>query len=347
MAQPQELLILSKAERLLAKAQNVDEVKELRNQADAVKVYAKKAKLGQKLIIEASTIKVLAERKLGQILQALPLANAAPGNQYTGPVQASEGKPILLREIGISKAESYRTKQLASLPEEIFQRYLADMKNAGKEPTTAALLRLARKQKYSATANVAPRFHQVVTLRQLVEEDAKFTTIYADPPWPYRNQSSFNAPSRPLSALTLADICNEPVSALTQENAHLHLWTTNAFLREAFTVVEAWGFTFKSCLVWVKPQLGIGNYWRVSHEFLLFGQKGNLPFADNGKRSWIASERTENGKKPPQVRSLIEQVSPPAYLELYGSEPAPNDRWVIFTPEVLSDNTEPNSQAAR
>jgi N6-adenosine-specific RNA methylase IME4 len=64
--------------------------------------------------------------------------------------------------------------------------------------------------------------------------------------------------------MTLDAIRNEPVKDLIADNAHLHLWTTNAFLSEAFDVIRAWGFRYKSCLVWIKPQLGMGNYWRVS-----------------------------------------------------------------------------------
>ena len=110
--------------------------------------------------------------------------------------------------------------------------------------------------------------------------------------------------------LELEAICAEPVSRLVAENAHLHLWTTNAFLRQAFAVMDAWGFEFKSCLVWIKPQLGMGNYWRVSHEFLLLGVRGSLPFVDKTCRSWLLHRRTRHSRKPFAVRELIERVSP-------------------------------------
>ena len=129
-------------------------------------------------------------------------------------------------------------------------------------------------------------------------------------------------------------ICAEPVSKLVADNAHLHLWTTNAFLREAFTVIEAWGFQYKSCLVWIKPQLGMGNYWRVSHEFLLLGVRGSSPFEDKTCRSWLSNRRTRHSKKPFAFRRLIEKVSPGPYLELYGREEQPQTEWTVYGNQV-------------
>src|SRR5690606_38913847 len=100
------------------------------------------------------------------------------------------------------------------------------------------------------------------------------------------------AACRHYRTMPLDEICAEPVASLAAELAHLHLWTTNGFLREAFAVIDAWGFSNKSCFVWAKSQLGTGNYWRVSHEFLLLGVRGNLPFADRSQRSWLEAART-------------------------------------------------------
>ena len=118
--------------------------------------------------------------------------------------------------------------------------------------------------------------------------------------------------------MSVEAICDEPVAQLAAVNAHLHLWTTNAFLRDAFRVIDAWGFSFKSCFVWVKDEIGMGNYWRVSHEFLLLGVRGRLRFRDRTEPSWKLCRRTVHSRKPEAVRLLIEKVSPGPYLELYG-----------------------------
>lgn len=175
----------------------------------------------------------------------------------------------------------------------------------------------------------------VSDLAELVMRGKRFSTIYADPPWPYQNQATRAATSNHYGVMTLEDIAALPVRELTTENAHLHLWTTNAFLFDARAIMEAWGFEYKSCFVWVKPQMGIGNYWRVSHEFLLFGVKGSLPFADRGQMSWRQWDRTRHSEKPYEMYQLIEKVSPGPYLELFARRQV--EGWTSWGNEIERD----------
>jgi N6-adenosine-specific RNA methylase IME4 len=174
----------------------------------------------------------------------------------------------------------------------------------------------------------------VSSLAELVEKGRKFPTIYADPPWPYENEASRAAAVNHYPTMSLRDIEAEPVRELAAENAHLHLWTTNGFLSEALELVGKWGFEFKSCLVWVKGDLGMGNYWRVSHEYLLLGVRGSLTFRDRTLPSWVQAERTVHSRKPGIVRALVERVSPGPYLELYGREELPNSAWTVYGNQV-------------
>jgi N6-adenosine-specific RNA methylase IME4 len=178
----------------------------------------------------------------------------------------------------------------------------------------------------------------VEDLRLLIAAGKRFGTVYADPPWPYGNQGTRAATSRHYKAhndLSVEDICNLPVPELTAEAAHLHLWTTNGFLFEARDVLEAWGFTYKSCFVWFKPDFGIGNYWRVGHEFMLFGMKGKAPFLDNAQQSWIFEKAGEHSVKPEKVRRIIEKTSPGPRLELFGRVEVPN--WTVWGNEIAKE----------
>ena len=179
-----------------------------------------------------------------------------------------------------------------------------------------------------------PVGESVPSLQKLVEQGRKFPTIYADPPWPYNNEASRAAAVNHYPTMSIGAICAEPVRDLVEDNAHLHLWTTNAFLHEAFDVVGAWGFRFKSCLVWVKDEIGMGNYYRVSHEFLFLGVRGQLTFRDRTVRSWLQAHRTTHSRKPGIVRALVESVSPGPYLELYGREELPNSAWTVYGNQV-------------
>ena len=78
----------------------------------------------------------------------------------------------------------------------------------------------------------------------------------------------------------------------------------------------------------------MGNYWRVSHEFLLLGVRGSSPFTDKTRRSWVLNRRTRHSKKPFVFRELIEQVSPGPYLELFGREEHPRTEWTVYGNQV-------------
>jgi N6-adenosine-specific RNA methylase IME4 len=326
--------------RLLDEATTIEDVMSILKTLDVAQTCNRKISLSDNISYRAATIKVTAERKLGEILKATELASGAPGNQYTGKkVDRSPDAtgPIRLRDLGITKTKSSRAQQIASLPEADFNKYLSECSDAGQEPTASGLVKLAKQHKVSDTiVHSAESTGLVRNLHDLIAEGRKFSTIYADPPWPYNNQATRAATNNHYPTMTLDAICAEPVAQLCEENAHLHLWTTNGFLPDVFKVMAAWGFQFKSCLIWVKPQIGIGNYWRVSHEFLLFGLRGSCPFLDHSQRSWVEHERTEHSQKPAVIRELIEKVSPGPYLELYGRTLLKNTAWTVYGNQLKS-----------
>lgn len=174
----------------------------------------------------------------------------------------------------------------------------------------------------------------VSDLETLISDGHRFQTVLADPPWRYENVASRAAAENHYRTMSLDEICSLPIEQLVERNAHLHLWTTNAFLEPAFGVMRAWGFEFKSCMIWVKPTIGMGNYWRVSHEFMVFGVRGRLPFGRNDVPSWLSAPRSVHSRKPFKFRELIEQVSPGPYLELFGREEQPNSGWTVFGDQV-------------
>jgi N6-adenosine-specific RNA methylase IME4 len=336
---PRELVLMTRAEQVLAEARTIDEVMNIRDKAQAAKAYARKARLSKEIVLHASIIKVQAERRLGEMLSRLPLPNSAPGNQYTGKLVRSQNAtgPIRLRDLGITKSDSSRAQQIAGLPVATFNRYVQQCVESGHEPSTAGLLRLAKQEKVQktvvSTSELPDRFFD--DLGRLIATGQRFATIYADPPWQYDNQATRAAASNHYPTLTLEQIAAEPIAQLAADNCHLHLWTTNGFLPAAFSVIEAWGFEYKSCFVWVKPTLGIGNYWRVSHELLLFAIKGNLPFRDRGQRSWLELERQGHSRKPEAIRTLIEKVSHGPFLELYGRAIPPNRNWTVYGNQLV------------
>lgn len=162
--------------------------------------------------------------------------------------------------------------------------------------------------------------------------------VYADPPWRYDNTASRGAAENHYSTMSIDDLAELPVNKVVADNAHLHLWTTVSFIREAIDLMEPWGFSYRGQRVWVKPTDGNGNYWRGAHEICLLGVRGSLRFENKSLGSWFPADRGPHSQKPTDMRDAIELVSPGPYLELFArGKPAPG--WTAIGNEV-SDPTQ-------
>lgn len=177
-----------------------------------------------------------------------------------------------------------------------------------------------------------PGAGETCTIKDLEVCNKKFGTIYADPPWKYDNQGTRAATDSHYSTMTPEEIASLPIARLTEDKAHLHLWTTNAFLFECPEILKAWGFEYKGVFIWAKTQMGIGNYWRVSHEFLILGVKGRLTFYDKNFKSWVELKRGKHSQKPEEIAEIIEKVSPGPYLELFARRTRKN--WAVWGNEI-------------
>lgn len=177
-------------------------------------------------------------------------------------------------------------------------------------------------------------------LRKIGER--KFRTILADPPWQFQNRTGKVAPEhRRLSrygTMVLDDICALPVSKIADDTAHLYLWVPNALLPEGLQVMSAWGFKYKSNIVWHKIRKdggpdgrGVGFYFRNTTELLLFGVRGKNARTLQPGRSQvniIRTQKREHSRKPDETYEIIESCSPGPYLELFAR--GPREGWTTW-----------------
>lgn len=176
--------------------------------------------------------------------------------------------------------------------------------------------------------------------------DGKFATILADPPWRFQNRTGKVAPEhgrlRRYHTMTLADICAMPVEQHAAETAHLYMWVPNALLPEGLEVLSAWGFRYKSNLVWYKIRKdggpdgrGVGFYFRNVTEILLFGVRGKnartLP-PGRSQVNLLSTRKREHSRKPDEFYPLIESCSPGPFLELFAREA--RDGWTQWGDEL-------------
>jgi len=323
---------ISKAAKMLAEAKTLDEILRVEDVAKQVKLFIQTAKLGREAERQASIIMLGARRKAGDTIREMQ-ERGELATQSNGRPKVYHDATLTLDALGLTRCQSFRYQQEASVPEDEYQEWLHGFDDTDGDVTASGLRKLAKQRKAKTPIEQPPAIEGVCSsLQELIDDGKRFGCIYADPPWAYANQVTRASTNNHYSTMSVKDICGEPVETISAKNAHLHLWTTNAFIREAFDVINAWGFEYKSCLVWVKPQMGIGNYWRVSHEFLLLGVRGDCPFREHKHMSWIEANRSEHSVKPDVVRRLVEAVSTGPYLEMYGR--IASEGWTVYGNQI-------------
>jgi N6-adenosine-specific RNA methylase IME4 len=170
----------------------------------------------------------------------------------------------------------------------------------------------------------------------------KYRTIVADPPWAYKNQMRGNMTKGEMRSvefneyptMSIEDICGLPVIELAENDAHLYLWTTQTFLRDTYSVLDAWGFKQGAVLVWSKPPKGVCGTYVCSVEFCIFARRGNLQHKRRQLGTCYQWPRSGHSAKPEAFIDMVESVSPGPYLELF----ARRNRlgWHTFGNEALN-----------
>jgi N6-adenosine-specific RNA methylase IME4 len=169
----------------------------------------------------------------------------------------------------------------------------------------------------------------------------KYGTILADPPWRFTNRAGKMAPEHwrlgRYRTMSLAEIVALPVGELAAPKSHLYLWVPNALLAEGLEVMRAWGFTYKTNLVWYKVRKdggpdgrGVGFYFRNVTELLLFGVRGHMRTLKPGRRqvNLLSSRKDHHSRKPEAFYDLIERCSPNPRLELFARYVRPGwEQW--------------------
>ena len=157
---------------------------------------------------------------------------------------------------------------------------------------------------------------EIGTRNSPIELGQRYPVILADPAWDYRLYNKESGSSRVAAehypTMTLDEICALPVSHLATDAAVLFLWTTSVHLQESFQVLAAWGFEYKTNVVWVKDKFGLGSFIRGQHEHLLIAIKGDIPcpLPENRPPSLITAPRREHSRKPDEAYALIERMYP-------------------------------------
>jgi len=276
------------ARTALAEAKTIQETKKILDIASAAEIYAKRQQLGEEAIQYATAIKVEALAQLGRLLKETPRNKGAL--RRGADIVPRDPAPTYA-ELGLNRKTGKLAQDIASLPEEQFERV-----RQGVVSITKAR-REARMESVNRVDTALP--------------SNKYRVIYADPPWKYGDNLTENYGSAKYHypTMTLTELKALPVKELTENNSVLFLWVTSPMIPESLEVIEAWGFDYKASFIWDKVKHNMGHYNSVRHELLFICTKGScLP--DNSKLfdSVQTIERGMHSEKPNEFRQIIDQL---------------------------------------
>jgi len=227
-----------------------------------------------------------------------------------------------IKERDISKTEALKLARIE--PEK--QKEVMQRASEAKKSIDAVIKEIKREE---VRAKVAEEVKNTVLI-----PDGKFDIILADPPWQYTPAVSNRMVENHYPTMETKEIC--AIKVPSNDTSILFLWATTGKLPDAFEVMRAWGYEYKSSAVWNKMIVGMGYYFRGQHEFLLVGTKGNpgTPEPENRYSSVIEAKRTEHSKKPDIVYDMIEKMYPNRkYLELFARSKH-SEAWEVWGNQI-------------
>jgi len=304
-----DLITLGKwdqAKKAIAACVNVDELKHIRDQAQALMAYAKQARESLEVQNNVAEIKIRCERRIGEFSQQLPKEKS---NQYAASHHGEkQTKTSILKSAGIKHHERYES--IANLPEKEFEAHIQEVKKSNEELTTMGLIKLARTNDHKEKVNKIKDDFESSEL-----PNKKYSVIYADPPWEYFAGGLKNQ-SRHYKNMSMDEIIALPVSDLSNDDCILFLWVTFPILKDCFRVIEYWGFEYSTCgFVWVKknknneqPFFGLGNWTRSNAELCLIATKGSIKRMDASISQVVMTHIEEHSKKPDIIKDKIVQL---------------------------------------
>lgn len=282
-----------------------------------------------------------AEVRIGQLMAKVPKATGGQPYQKSRTldtdVQSRQPtKAEVIEKVGFTPKQVQRFEILAKHPEIVAQAKAEARENDDIVSRSLVLNMVKEKQRAEREAvredERNENAEKIEALATPLDAQGLFQTIVIDPPWDWGDEGDVNQFGRAkpdYHTMPIEEIENLPVGKIADDNCHLYLWVTNRSLPKAFRLIEAWGFRYITCLTWVKPSIGMGNYFRGSTEQVLFAVKGSQPLKRRDVGTHFEAPRGDrHSAKPDAFYQLVESCSYGPYIDIFGRKG--RDGWSVW-----------------
>lgn len=329
----QAAALLAQVKVQLPECEDVEQLLEFRDKAEAMRVFLRQRDAALLSQNDAAEIKLRTERRLGELTKAqLPkltngeVAKVRWGNDALAKV--ANARAETLKELGIGGREADHLEALAGIPQDCFENRISEAKAKGERILSARSMaaenRLEKKRALAEEIRANP----------IVTPDGRYQVIVSDPPWRYgaRAEDASHRGKNQYPDMSTEEICALPVERLAQDDCILWLWTTNAFMRDAYRCLDAWGFREKTILTWDKELIGLGDWLRNVTEHCILAVRGKPIVSLTNQTTIIREKRREHSRKPEAFYALVEALCPGSKLEMFSR--APRDGWAAWGAET-------------
>lgn len=326
--------VISAAQRAVGHLETIEDAKDLRDKAEAMRKYAANMKAGLKAQNECAEIKIRCERVIGQMTREIEGAQGATSLHAGKKFKREE-----LKAAGLSSVAAHRCEKIADVPEDAFEAEVVNLAQKDKELTSGHFVSLGKQINRRADIDLQ---REGIKSGEIVLPDGVFEVIVIDPPWPYGNADHYNADgfrgTCPYPEESIEELAARKMPAA--DNCILWLWTTHRFMPDAFVLLEAWGFQHKVILTWVKDRMGTGRWLRSQSEFCILAVKGKPTVDLTNQSTVLQAPMREHSRKPDEFYALVESLCIGRKLDFFSREKREGWAQVGNEPEKFDNGME-------
>lgn len=263
--------------------------------------------------VSASEIKLRAEARLGELIREEQEAGKL-AKQDTGNPNLKCNHVVTLADIGLTRMDSHRA-QLVADNKDLIEEIKNDAIKREDIPTRRDLEKIVKKNKHDKRIQ-----DQIEEIKRLPRITGQADVIVIDPPWQYekRVEDVTHRGRSPYPSMSVEEIIAKP--PLCADNCVVWLWTTNAFMHEAYHVLDAWSLEPKTILTWKKNRMGVGDWLRGITEHCIMAVKGNPVIKLTNQTTFLEGEAREHSRKPESFYQLVEALCLGSKYEMYQRE---------------------------
>lgn len=307
-------------------AKDINVLVKMSDKLEAMRVWAKQSKQSLEVQNSVAEYRLRVERKIGGWLDK-NIRKPEEGR----PPEVSTDSTLLLKDVGLSRDASSKAQLINKLSDEQFEELIEHKKALNQEVTLSEAVRVAKQ--IIRGEKIEEAKNQILK-NNLTQPQGTYDVIVIDPPWSmseeYDPNTYMGRVAVPYPTMTQEQLLQIKIPA--KENCILWLWTTNIFIRDAFELLDEWGFEQKTILTWNKVNMGVGYYLRNVTEHCILATKGKPLWTNKTHTTLITEKRTTHSTKPEAFYKMVDEICVGRKLDYFAR--TKREGWDVYGNEV-------------